>query len=331
MGKIKAVKFDSHRRDPLHVSLRTQDPLQPSVQNRDARKKYAEREQRREQAEKSRKDIDEKMKKKVISLAKEYQEELEDQEESDAFPEDDDTDDNVQKQDSSSQYRAISGFESEEDDAGLDQDDEYEELEIDMDADDEQLLQRFLPAARPQRKTLADMIMEKIKAHESTSTSILTMQDQQHVDDTQLPIPASIPDKVVHVYKQVGLLLSRYKSGKLPKAFKIIPSLKNWSDILYITQPEQWTANATFAATKVFASNLQAKQAQKFYEWVLLPKVREDIAETKKLNVHLYQALKKALYKPAAFFKGFLFPLCEVYCLHFFLIHIYAHRVVHVH
>lgn len=37
--------------------------------------------------------------------------------------------------------------------------------------------------------------------------------------------------------------------------------------------------------------------------------MREDIYETKKLNVHLYKALKKALYKPAAFFKGLLFPL----------------------
>ena len=32
----------------------------------------------------------------------------------------------------------------------------------------------------------------------------------------------------------------------------------------------------------------------------------------RKLNYHLYQALKKALYKPAAFFKGILLPLCEV-------------------
>jgi essential nuclear protein 1 len=42
---------------------------------------------------------------------------------------------------------------------------------------------------------------------------------------------------------------------------------------------------------------------------VLLDKVREDIAETKKLNVHLFAALKKGLYKPAAWFKGILFPL----------------------
>lgn len=40
-----------------------------------------------------------------------------------------------------------------------------------------------------------------------------------------------------------------------------------------------------------------------------MDRVREDIRETKKLNIHLYKALKKALYKPAAFFKGFLFPL----------------------
>lgn len=50
-----------------------------------------------------------------------------------------------------------------------------------------------------------------------------------------------------------------------------------------------------------------------FLEGVLLDKVREDMRMNNgKLNVHLYEALKKGLYKPAAFFKGVLFPLCEV-------------------
>jgi essential nuclear protein 1 len=44
-------------------------------------------------------------------------------------------------------------------------------------------------------------------------------------------------------------------------------------------------------------------------EMVILERVRDDIHETKKLNVHLFKALKKGLYKPAAWFKGFLFPL----------------------
>lgn len=47
---------------------------------------------------------------------------------------------------------------------------------------------------------------------------------------------------------------------------------------------------------------------------ILLDRVRDDIHETKKLNVHLFNALKKALYKPAAWFKGFLFPMVESGC-----------------
>lgn len=44
---------------------------------------------------------------------------------------------------------------------------------------------------------------------------------------------------------------------------------------------------------------------------MLLPRVREEIAERKKLSFHLYASLKKALYKPEAWFRGILLPLCE--------------------
>jgi len=72
-----------------------------------------------------------------------------------------------------------------------------------------------------------------------------------------------------------------------------------------------------YQATRIFASNLKEKMAQRFFNLVLLPRVRDDIDEYKKLNFHLYQALRKALFKPAAFMKGFIIPLCEVrlfYC-----------------
>ena len=42
--------------------------------------------------------------------------------------------------------------------------------------------------------------------------------------------------------------------------------------------------------------------------------MQRDIKEHGKLNFHLYLALKKALYKPSAFFKGVLLPLCEGKC-----------------
>merc|ERR1712188_209632 len=101
------------------------------------------------------------------------------------------------------------------------------------------------------------------------------------------------------------------RAGKLPKAFKVIPALTNSEEILYCTEPDNWTAAAMYQATRIFSSNLNAKMAQRFYNTVLYPRVRDDIAEYKRLNYHLYMALKKALFKPAAFFKGILLPLCE--------------------
>lgn len=104
------------------------------------------------------------------------------------------------------------------------------------------------------------------------------------------------------------MILSRYKSGPLPKPFKILPSVPNWQTLLDITQPERWTANAVYAGTRIFISS-KPHIAQEFINTVLLDRVREEIHETKKLNVHTYNAMRKALYKPACFFKGLLFPL----------------------
>ena len=109
---------------------------------------------------------------------------------------------------------------------------------------------------------------------------------------------------------RIGLILSRYKSGKLPKPFKIIATLPQSEVLLSITRPESWTPNACYEATKIFVSS-NPFVVRRFLESVILDRVREDIHETKKLNVHLYKALQKATYKPAAFFKGFLFPLVD--------------------
>ena len=51
-------------------------------------------------------------------------------------------------------------------------------------------------------------------------------------------------------------------------------------------------------------------------ESVLLERFRTSIedSEDHSLNYHIYRALKKSLYKPAAFFKGFLLPLVDSYC-----------------
>ncbi|EEH39078.2 bystin [Paracoccidioides lutzii Pb01] len=156
-----------------------------------------------------------------------------------------------------------------------------------------------------QGTNLADMILEKIAAYEARKGD-----QPQIIGGGEMENAVELPAKAVEVYQRVGFLLSRYKSGPLPKPFKILPTLPQWQTLLEITQPENWTPNAIYAGTRIFISSKPAI-AQEYINTVLLDRVRDDIHETKKLHVHIYNALKKALYKPACFFKGFLFPLVQ--------------------
>lgn len=119
---------------------------------------------------------------------------------------------------------------------------------------------------------------------------------------------------------RVGKFLSRYTSGKIPKAFKRIPSLECWAEVLQLTEPENWSPNAVYQATRLFSSNMSTKNAERFYEAILLPRVRNDIRQNKRLHFALYQSLKKSIYKPTAFNKGILLPLCRVIFLFGFII-----------
>lgn len=156
------------------------------------------------------------------------------------------------------------------------------------------------------KQTLADIIMAKIAEKEAEARGEVMEDEGESAPE--------LPPKVVEVYTDIGKILSRYTSGKLPKAFKVIPSLSNWEDVLYLTRPDLWSPMAMYAATRIFASNLNPKMAQRFYNLVLLDAVRADIVTNKKLNYHYFMALKKSVYKPAAFFKGILLPLCKENC-----------------
>ncbi|KAI9206217.1 Bystin-domain-containing protein [Polychytrium aggregatum] len=200
----------------------------------------------------------------------------------------------------------LASHESDEEEEDEDLDEDFPELdgleEIEINEEEQTLMEKFMNRNPRKQMNLSDLIMSKIEA---------ANQGAAPDDEDQAPVPPGLNPKVIEVYTKVGLLMSRYKSGKVPKTFKIIPSLANWEEILYLTSPESWTPHAVYQATRIFTSNLKAKMAQRFFSLVLLDRVREDIAETKKLNYHLYLSLKKALYKPAAFFKGLMLPLCE--------------------
>lgn len=169
-----------------------------------------------------------------------------------------------------------------------------------IDEEDEKLLEAFLSkeSAVPQR-TLADIIVAKIKEKDANVSSEVR------------PLPPKLDAAAADVYKKVGKLLHKYTDGRMPNAIKFIYGSHNWEELLYVTEPENWSPNAMYQATRIFASNFRVKQVERFYKLVLLPRVREDILKNKRLHFALYQSLKKSMYKPAAFFKGILFPLCE--------------------
>uniref|UniRef100_A0A1I7ZJW2 Bystin n=1 Tax=Steinernema glaseri TaxID=37863 RepID=A0A1I7ZJW2_9BILA len=182
---------------------------------------------------------------------------------------------------------------------------EYDDEIVQLDPEDEKAMEMFLLKREdaPKTRTLFDIIQDKI---EQKKMEIETQMSQ--ADNTQI---RDMDPQVEQMFRDIGVVLTRYRSGKIPKAFKVIPNMVNWEQVLYLTNPDKWSAAAMYQATRLFASNLNPKMCQRFYNLVLLPRLRDDIDEYKKLNFHLYQALHKSLYKPAAFFKGILLPLIE--------------------
>lgn len=218
----------------------------------------------------------------------------------------------------------------EEEEEEYDEEGEYEYETMEISPEDEALYNKFVgsfSAQEGENVTLADKIMARLE--QSTQAEQINEEEDDDEDlsdeDDEENTGVKLPPKVIAVYSKVGQILSTWTSGKLPRAFKIIPTLKNWEDVLYVTEPEGWSPQAVYEATKVFISSLDSKQAQKFVFSVLLDRFRDELAPTtadgyttksavaskKTLNYHTYRALKKSLYKPAAFFKGFLFPLAE--------------------
>lgn len=135
----------------------------------------------------------------------------------------------------------------------------YSDEEIKINEEDQRAFDMFMSQTPSSRRTVADVIMEKL-------TEKKTELQTQMSDDSRTVAGGEfqLDDRVVRMYTQIKNVLQKYRSGKLPKAFKILPSLNNWEHILYITEPDMWSAAAVYQATRIFASNLNAKMAQRF-------------------------------------------------------------------
>eukprot|EP00696_Hemimastix_kukwesjijk_P000021 gnl/Hemi2/10048_TR3478_c0_g1_i1.p1 gnl/Hemi2/10048_TR3478_c0_g1~~gnl/Hemi2/10048_TR3478_c0_g1_i1.p1 ORF type:complete len:463 (-),score=82.89 gnl/Hemi2/10048_TR3478_c0_g1_i1:66-1400(-) len=191
------------------------------------------------------------------------------------------------------------GDSDDESEDGNDTDEEeYNQRPMEINEDDERALEAFMTSAYQPPTTLGDVIMQKLREKEASG--------QTGAEGHQTFDP-----KILEVYAGVASVLKTYRSGPLPRAFKIIPTLAEWEDVLFLTNPEEWSPQATSRATRIFSGNLKDQMAQRYYNLVILPKVRQDMHENKKLNFHYYYSLRKAAYKAPAFYKGIVLPLVE--------------------
>lgn len=324
MGRANNFKNRKQRHDPLMKDLDTaQGTLKKINKKKQAQAANGDGEEDEEF-------VDARASRKILQLAKEQQDEI--AEEEDAERE--------QANQNDARFKHISYNDSEEEDddeefAGEDISDfepegefvgEEEEV-VEIDDEDAAMFEQYFKRSEDFNSmggsyNLADKIMASIREKETElAHNDFDMDDDEDVEERhehkQRPMDGvELPEKVIRAYTTVGSILTTWTHGKLPKLFKVIPSLKNWQDVLYVTNPEAWSPHIVYEATKLFVSNLSAKESQKFINMVLLERFRDNIetSDDHSLNYHIYRAIKKSLYKPSAFFKGFLFPLVESGC-----------------
>ncbi|CAG9462174.1 unnamed protein product [Pedinophyceae sp. YPF-701] len=204
---------------------------------------------------------------------------------------------------------------SDDDSVGAPDDDDaweaaWEAEEEGVTEEDRRAMEAFMAPAGGE--SMADKIMRSLREQQAAmGADVLPESAPGDQGGEPRLVRTGLDPKVTQVYTGVGQLMSRYTSGRVPKAFKIIPSLEEWEEVLWLTDPFAWTPHAVYQATRMFSSNLNARMAQRFYSLVLLPRVRRDIAENRRLHFALFQALKQAFYKPAAWYRGILLPLCQ--------------------
>lgn len=133
---------------------------------------------------------------------------------------------------------------------GINEDDENVDVcendfldDLEIGEEDAKAFERFQnPDGGKRTLKLAQIIMDKIQEKQADIQSKLTDEGSLKIED--------LDPRVKEMYEGVRDVMKRYRSGKVPKAFKIIPKLRNWEQILFITEPHNWSAAAMFQGAR---------------------------------------------------------------------------------
>lgn len=69
---------------------------------------------------------------------------------------------------------------------------------------------------------------------------------------------------VIKAYRILSEILRDYTSGKMPKAFNILPATENWQELIDLTEPYNWSPQAMHQATILFSSGFNPALAEIF-------------------------------------------------------------------
>lgn len=135
----------------------------------------------------------------------------------------------------------IGDINEEDQNVNVNEQDFMDDLEINE--EDAKAFERFQnPEGGKRTLKLAEIIMDKIQEKQADIQTKLTDEGSLKIEELDV--------RVKEMYEGVRDVMKRYRSGKVPKAFKIIPKLRNWEQILFITEPHNWSAAAMFQGAR---------------------------------------------------------------------------------
>lgn len=120
-------------------------------------------------------------------------------------------------------------------------------------------------------------------------------------------------NKAREIYQNLGKILKVYTSGKLPKALTVLSSqkVKDWLQLLYVSEPHSWSSNALFAITTLFTQTASDSKCKKFFTYILLDILQYHLENSHKLSAKVWQALLKSGRRPKPYIFGILIPIVE--------------------
>lgn len=80
------------------------------------------------------------------------------------------------------------------------------------------------------RRLLGDIIAEK-QAQQQSSSTCKDCLPKKFAIVVSFSAANDLDPRIASMYEQVGQILASYRSGKIPKAFKILPNLSNWEQV----------------------------------------------------------------------------------------------------